>query len=252
MITSILNRRGIILGNVPFSDRTKVSILGYGNVGKEISSLFHKFDCDITVFEQNTALLGDNNNYSFFSINNEEKFNQMLKESTIIISAIGNKFKPCSQIIKEEHLKSIDKETLIFDFSINQGGAIEKATETIHCDNISELFHYHKTNKNVLYSGIGDILSYTSLSVSNYISNALVFYLIYILEDKANSLDFFENAFVVNKGNINDKIEFLEESKTIIPDIENPFDLMGADVTQTMKNIDDVNELLEENSNYED
>ena len=252
MIMSILNRQGIILGNIPFNTKSNVTILGYGSIGKEISTLFKNFNCNITVFDENTMILGDDQSYSFFSITNEEQLKKSIYESDIIVSAIGNKFKPCPKIFKDEYIISIDKETLLFDFSINQGGIIEDAKETKQRDHISELYSAHKLNKNLLYSGVGDILQYTNLSLSNYISNILVFYLIFILDNKAEELNFFDNSFVVKNGFINNKFEFIESPTKIIPDIEEPFDLMDSEVSEAWKNMDDVNDLLEANSNYED
>jgi alanine dehydrogenase len=251
MIMSILNRQGIILGNTPFNDKSRITIFGYGFIGKEIARLFKNFDCDITIFDKNSMILGDDNSYSFFSINNEEKLKESIEKSDIIISAIGNKFKPCKKIFKEEYINLIKKETLLFDFSINQGGIIEGAKETKQRDHISEFYTANKLNNNLLYSGVGDILQFTNLSLSNYISNILVFYLVFILENKAENLEFFENAFVIKKGFVNNDFEFIESKNQVIPDIEDPFDLMDTEVSEAWKNMDDVNELLEANSNYE-
>lgn len=252
MIMSILNRQGIILGSIPFNKKSNVTILGYGTIGKEISSIFSKFDCNITIFDKNALIVGDNNSYSFFSIHNDEQFKEAIKKSDIIVSAIGDRYKQCSTIFNEDYIKIIEKETLLFDFSINQGGIIKNAKETKQRVDISELYSINNLNNNLLYSGIGDILQFTNVSVSNYISNILAAYLFIIFDNKAQDSEYFDDSFIVKKGVINDKFEFIENKKQVIPDIQDPFDLMDSDISEGWKNMDDVNDLLEANSNYED
>lgn len=252
MIMSILNRQGIILGNIPFNKKSNITILGYGTVGREIASIFNKFECNITIFDKNALVLGDNNSYSFFSIHNEKQFKESIKKSDIIVSAIGDKYKQCSNIFNEDCIKSIEKETLLFDFSINQGGIIKNAKETKQRDDISELYSINNLNNNLLYSGIGDILQFTNVSVSNYISNILAAYLFIIFDNKAEDSEYFDDSFIVKKGVINSDFEFIEANNQVIPDIQDPFDLMDSDISEGWKNMDDVNDLLEANSNYED
>ena len=249
---SILNRQGIILGNIPFNKKSNITILGYGTVGKEIANIFNKFECNITIFDKNALILGDNNSYSFFSIHNEKQFKESIKKSDIIVSAVGDKYKQCSNIFNEDCIKSIEKETLLFDFSINQGGIIKNAKETKQRDDISELYSINNLNNNLLYSGIGDILQFTNVSVSNYISNILAAYLFIIFDNKAEDSEYFDDSFIVKKGVINSNFEFIETNNQVIPDIQDPFDLMDSDISEGWKNMDDVNDLLEANSNYED
>lgn len=252
IMMSIINRQGIILGSIPFNKKSNVTILGYGTIGKEISNIFNKFDCNITIFDKNALILGDNSSYSFFSIHNEDQFKESIKKSDIIISAIGDRYKQCSTIFTEEYIKIIEKETLLFDFSINQGGIIKNTKETKQRDDISELYSINNLNNNLLYSGIGDILQFTNVSLSNYISNILAAYLFIIFDNKAEESEHFNDSLIVNKGIINNKFEFIENKKQIIPDIQDPFDLMDSDISEGWKNMDDVNDLLEANSNYED
>ena len=252
MIMSILNRQGIILGNIPFNKKSNITILGYGTVGKEIAKIFNAFDCNITIFDKNALILGDNNSYSFFSIHNEVELKESIKKSDIIVSAIGDKYKQCSNIFNEDYIKSIEKETLLFDFSINQGGIIKNVKETKQRDDISELYSINNLNNNLLYSGIGDILQFTNVSVSNYISNILAAYLFIIFDNRAEDSEYFNDSFIIKKGVINNNFEFIETKNQVIPDIQDPFDLMDSDISEGWKNMDDVNELLEANSNYED
>jgi len=249
LINSILNEQGIIIGNTPFNDKLNVTILGYGKVGKEIAKLFSKFDINITIFDKKTDLLGDNSLYSFFSIHNENKLKKCLSESTLIISSVGNAFKPSPKIINRDHINSIIQKTLLFDFSINQGGIIEDPTEIKYRSNVSELYTVDNLNRNFLYSGISDILGVANISVSNYISNVLVMYLAFLLEDQGD-LSFFEDAFIVKNGNINPNITFLENKNEAIPKIEDPFDLMDDEITESWRRMDDVNELLENAKDY--
>lgn len=249
LINSILNEQGVILGNIPFNQKLNITIIGYGTIGKEISNIFNKFYTNITVFDQKMDILGDNSNFSFFSIHNEIKLKESIENSDLIVSAIGNNLSPCAKIITKEHIKNMRNKTLLFDFSINQGGIIEDPIETKYRSNIPELYNIDKINRNFLYSGISEILSTSNISVSNYISNALVLYLSMILEGKSD-LRFFENAFLVKEGSINEKITFLENNEDIIPNIEDPFDLMDEEITESWRRMDDVNELLDEAKDY--
>jgi alanine dehydrogenase len=249
LINSILNEQGIILGNTPFNNKLNVTILGYGKVGKEIASLFHKFDSNITIFDKRMEVLGDNPSYSFFSIHNENKLKECISNSNLIISAIGNNLSPCAKVLTRDYINLIDKTTLLFDFSINQGGIIEDPTEIKYRSNVSELYNVDYLNRNLLYSGISDILSVANISVSNYISNVLVMYLAMILEEKTN-LPFFDSAFIVKNGVINENINFLENDEEAIPNIEDPFDLMDEEITESWRKMDDVNELLEGAKDY--
>ena len=73
-----------------------------------------------------------------------------------------------------------------------------------------------------------------------------------IFDNRAEDSEYFNDSFIIKKGVINNNFEFIETKNQVIPDIQDPFDLMDSDISEGWKNMDDVNELLEANSNYED
>lgn len=235
---------GKIIDNLPFTNKTNVTILGYGNIGKELSKIFSNKNCVVSVFDKDIAVFDsvDDLNISCFNIN-DSRLEDCIINSDIIISAISNGFTPTKQFITKEFIQKLKKNSLIFDLSINQGGTFESSKETTMNNPI---FMY----KDVMHCCPSDILITTGKPFSDYISNCILKYVI-LLAEGYSGISCFDDATLVDKGTIKREISFLEGDDADIGIVTDPFDLMDSEISQTWKYADDINDILAEIDDYE-
>lgn len=239
-----INGSGNILDNIPFTEKTNVTILGHGYIGKEIAKIFSKKNCAVSIFDKNVNAFNnmDDIGASCFHVNDSRLENTILN-SEIIISTISNPLHPTQQFISTDFVKKIKNNSLIFDLSINNGGTFETSKETT-MNNPVFMFN------NVMHCCPSDILQKTGKTFSDYIGNSILSYIL-LLAEGYSDMPCFSNAKIINKGTILSDISFIKTKDSKVLRITDPFDLMDSEVSQTWKYADDLNNLLDEIDDYD-
>lgn len=238
---------GNIIGNIPFIEQTKVSIIGCGLLGNKIINQFDQKKCLINVFEKNYQKISSLNNLnaSLYSIN-DNKLEQTLMNSDIIISCASNDKKPIKKFISNDFIKKISKNTMIFDFSTEYGGTFATSKPTT-----MNIPLYSKDG--VIHCCPTDLLQTCSRPTSILISNCALKYILLLSEGYMDS-NYFKNAILVKEGIISDSIVFLENEDYDINILKNPFELMEHSSSKSWKytnDINDFNELLDNIDDYD-
>lgn len=238
---------GNIIENLPYIEKTNVTILGCGFVGKELLKAFSTKNCVVSVFDKNFDSFDDLEDLraSCFNIN-DSILEKSLLESDIVISTISNGITPTKKFITADFVSKMKKNSLIFDLSINNGGTFETSKETTINNPL-----YIKNG--VIHCCPSDVLQMCAKPLSNYLSNSILNYILLIAEGYTH-VNFFKNALLIEDGNIKKEIEFIEDEKEDYSILTNPFDLMDAEVSQSWKytnDINDFNDLLDEIDDYE-
>jgi alanine dehydrogenase len=233
---------GRLIGNFSFSPKTNITIIGCGNIGQELATLFSAKNCNVNIFDNDVSKF---NNITEKNINVnsifDKGFEKTFSESDIIFSTIFNNIKPTKQFIKNNLIETLKPNSMIFDMTINQGGTFETSKDT----NLSDPVYVH--NK-IIHCCPSDILQHSGKTLSNHISHYLHHYIALLSEGYGDS-SCFSKALLIDKGTINKDIGFIDEEieHELITD---PFDLMDEEISQSWKYLDDVNDLLEDIDDY--
>ncbi len=251
IINLLLNRKGLITGNYLFGKKMNVTILGYGNIGKQLSHLFLQLNYQVNVFEKenfNYTQIDNKININFSS--NKNKLNEAILDSDIVISTIFNDYEICNKIIDKNIIEKINKKSIFFDFTINQGGSFEGITRTQFEDTFNQLYSLSPYNKNVMQIAINDLLKFSGVELSNSISNVIYPFLIEIIESK-NQLSKnknIEDSIIIYKGDIRE-LDYID-LEDLIPE-DNTIDPSDFIPNINTKN-DNLNNLLSNATSYDE
>lgn len=251
IINLLLNRKGFITGNYLFNKKLTVTILGYGNIGKLLSNFFLQLNYDVYVFE--------NENFDYSTIDkriisnfssNKNKLQESINNSDIIISTIFNNYEITPKIIDKKMIEKINKKSIIFDFTINQGGTFEGISRTQFEDTFNKLYNTSPYNKNVLQIAIEDITKFSGSDFSYSISNLIYPFLIDIIENKSylNKNKKIEDSIIILKGDIRE-LDYIDiEDTSEDSNLVDPSDFIPNINTKN----DNLNNLLSSASSYEE
>jgi alanine dehydrogenase len=229
---------GRVIGNFPFTKKTIISILGYGNIGKELSKLFYDKNCTVNVFESDINKFdNEDSRFNLYSIDDND-FSKKLQSSDIIISCISQGKKRIIPFINKDFIKKLKARALIFDLSINNGGTFETSRATKLNDPIY-------TYENILHCCPDDITLNSGKTFSNYISNYMYEYILLLSEGYTNHSRF-KNSILIKNGSIDKNIEFINTNDK---DIRDPFDLIDDEISLSWKT-NEVNDFLDEIDDY--
>lgn len=251
IINLLLNRKGLITGNYLFGKKMNVTILGYGNIGKQLSNLFLQLNYQVNIFEKenfNYTQIDNRINMNFSS--NKNKLNEAILDSDIVISTIFNDYEICNKIIDKNIIEKINKKSIFFDFTINQGGSFEGITRTQFEDTFNQLYSLSPYNKNVMQIAINDLLKFSGVELSNSISNVIYPFLIEIIESK-NQLSKnknIEDSIIIYKGDIRE-LDYIDSED--LPQEDNTIDPSDFIPNINTKN-DNLNNLLSNATSYDE
>ncbi len=251
IINLLSNRIGNLTDNFLFGKKNIVTILGYGTIGKYLSNLFLNLNYDVHLFEKENFDYSQVDKRIFCNLSsNKNKLQESIINSDIIISTIFNNFEICSKIVDKKIIEKINKKSILFDFTINQGGTFEGITRTHFEDTFNKLYTTSNYNKNVIQIGIDDLLKFSGQELTPIISTTIYPFILEIIENK-NILHKNKNiseSIIINKGDIIDldyiDIEDSHTDNTII----DPSDFISQINTKN----DNLNNLLAGATSYDE
>lgn len=251
IINLLLNRKGNLTGNYLFSKKNKVTILGYGNIGKTLADLFLHFNYEVNVFEKDDFDYSTINNRIIFNMSsNKNKLEETIINSDIVISTIFNNYQICPKIVDKSIIEKINKKIIFFDFTINQGGTFEGISRTQFEDTFNQLYNNSPYNKNVIQVGIEDLLKFSGYDLTQSISNSIYSFIIEIIENKnyLNKNKKIEESIVIYKGDIID-LDYIDlEDNNSDNSIIDPSDFIPNINTKN----DNLNNLLAGATSYDE
>lgn len=231
---------GSLVESLPFNEKTVISIIGYGSLGKKISESFVGKNCIVNVFDKELNKLGDMSQRINYSSVYDKNFNSLISKSDIVYATSYDRKKHIKPFIKKEVVENMKKKSIIFDLTMNNGGTFETSKKT----NNKDPFYVYK---NVIHCCPDDILENIPKNYSSYLSNYLFNYIYKIIEDGFKNKNF-RNSVIVYNGKVAKDIDFIEEDIDYSC-ITDPFDLMDTDISSSWK-ADDINEYLDDVDDY--
>ena len=145
--------KGLLLGGVPGVKRGRVAIIGGGVVGINSAKMAVGLGADVTILDisaRRLAYLDDvfGNNVTTL-MSNPENIATSVQEADLVIGGVlvtGAKA-PC--LVTREMIRLMEKNSVIVDVAIDQGGCVETIRPTTHDDPVyieENVLHYGVTN----------------------------------------------------------------------------------------------------------
>jgi len=145
----IFGGKGVLLGGEPGVPSGNVVILGAGVVGTNACFVASYLRANVILLDINLNRLRELHSIMPHNVQflfaNEENIKQSLKKADLIISAVHLVGRKTPVLIKREDLSIMEKNTVIVDVSIDQGGAIETSIPTTHLEptyKVDDIIHY--------------------------------------------------------------------------------------------------------------
>ena len=145
--------KGLLLGGVPGVKRGRVTIIGGGVVGVNAAKMAIGLGAQVTILDLNArrlAYLDDIfGNYVTTMMSNPENIEARVIESDLVIGGVlvtGAKA-PC--LVTRDMVRAMERDSVIVDVAIDQGGCIETIRPTTHDDPVffdEGVLHYGVTN----------------------------------------------------------------------------------------------------------
>lgn len=145
--------KGVLLGGVPGVKRGRVAIIGGGVVGINSAKMAVGLGADVTILDisaRRLAYLDDvfGNNITTL-MSNPENIATAVQEADLVIGGVlvtGAKA-PC--LVTRDMVRTMEKDSVIVDVAIDQGGCVETIRPTTHDDPVyveENVLHYGVTN----------------------------------------------------------------------------------------------------------
>lgn len=144
--------KGILLGGVAGTERGEVVVMGAGNAGLQASSVFAALGANVTVFDKNTdklatiRALGANVTglYPY-----QDRVAQAVSAADIVIGAVLIPGAKAPVVVSTEMIKTMAKNSVVIDISVDQGGCIETTRPTSYDNPVYQkhgVLHFAVTN----------------------------------------------------------------------------------------------------------
>lgn len=145
--------KGILLSGTSNVKPGHVLIVGVGSVGYSAMREAYNLGASITALvrseEKRLDLLSKFNGDVEVLISSEENIIESLKKADVVVSSVLVAGAKAQQLIKKDHLKLMEKGSVIIDVAIDQGGSIETSRPTTHRNPIyieDGIIHYCVAN----------------------------------------------------------------------------------------------------------
>ena len=153
LLTNKYGGAGKLLGGVVGSLKAKVLIIGCGTVGTNAAILANNMGADVTVSDINLGALNKiqelSNNQIKTIYSSATNINEVINSMDIVIGAVLIPGYKAPKVITLNMIKSMQKNSVIIDVAIDQGGCVEGIKPTTH-ENPTYLsngiIHYAVTN----------------------------------------------------------------------------------------------------------
>jgi len=179
------------------TSQPKIAILSYGCVGKGAIDAFISLGMtNIDVFTQRdpSEVKDRKNNIKYVKyVNDDERFNTLEEYDIVVNCILQDPLKP-KIFLKEDELKEINKKMFIIDISCDPGMGFDFAVCTTFDEPII------KINDNVDFYGVDHSPSVYYNTISQKISQKIINYIPYVIDDKINDNATLRNAIEIDKG----------------------------------------------------
>ncbi len=128
--------KGILLGGVPGVKRAKVTVIGCGIAGTNAIKMAMGLGADVTAIDVNPRRLAElddlfeNRITTLFS--NLDNIDMAVTQSDLVIGAVLIPGARAPKLVTKEHLKKMEKGSVLVDIAVDQGGCIETCRPTTH------------------------------------------------------------------------------------------------------------------------
>ena len=145
--------KGILLGGVPGVPPAKVVIIGGGVAGVNAARIAMGMGADVSILDKSLHRLMQLDEHYGPRLKTEystnESIERLLKTADLVIGAVLIPGASAPKLVTREHLKSMQKGSVMVDISIDQGGCFETSRPTSHQDpvyDVDGILHYCVTN----------------------------------------------------------------------------------------------------------
>lgn len=145
--------KGLLLGGVPGVRRGRVTILGGGVVGINAAKMAIGLGARVTIMDVNAqrlAYLDDIFSTDADTImSNPENIAEAVSESDLVVGAVLITGAKAPKLVTRDMVATMERDSVIVDVAIDQGGCIETIKPTTHDDPVfteAGVLHYGVTN----------------------------------------------------------------------------------------------------------
>ena len=128
--------KGVLLGGVPGTRRGRVVILGGGVVGRNAATIAIGMGAQVTVLDvraETMAYLEDVFGGAIETLySNPDNIEQTVRRADLVIGAVLVPGAKAPHLVTEEHLKQMEKGSVVVDVAVDQGGCISTCRPTTH------------------------------------------------------------------------------------------------------------------------
>lgn len=130
--------KGLLLGGVPGVRRGRVTIVGAGAVGLNAAKMAMGLGARVTVLDidqKKLAHLDDlYGNQLTVLASNPENIAEEVRKSDLVVGAVLVTGAKAPKLITEEMLRSMERDSVVVDVAIDQGGCVENIKKTTHSE----------------------------------------------------------------------------------------------------------------------
>lgn len=145
--------KGLLLGGVPGVRRGRVTVIGGGVVGLNAAKMAMGLGARVTMLDVSAARLAylDDifGNDVDTLMSNPENIAKSVAESDLVVGAVLVTGAKAPRLVNRQMVRSMEKDSVIVDVAIDQGGCIETIRPTTHDDPVyrdEDIIHYGVTN----------------------------------------------------------------------------------------------------------
>ena len=128
--------KGVLLGGVPGTRRGRVVILGGGVVGRNAATIAIGMGAQVTVLDvraETMAYLEDVFGGAIETLySNPDNIEQSVRRADLVIGAVLVPGAKAPHLVTEEHLKQMERGSVVVDVAVDQGGCISTCRPTTH------------------------------------------------------------------------------------------------------------------------
>ncbi|MFO0611344.1 MAG: alanine dehydrogenase [Polyangiaceae bacterium] len=128
--------KGVLLGGVPGTRRGRVVILGGGVVGRNAATIAIGMGAQVTVLDvraETMAYLEDVFGGAIETLySNPDNIEQTVRRADLVIGAVLVPGAKAPHLVNEDHLKQMEKGSVVVDVAVDQGGCISTCRPTTH------------------------------------------------------------------------------------------------------------------------
>ena len=171
---NIKGGRGILLGGIEGVPPAEVVILGGGTLGSGAARSFAGLGCSVYVVDKDLRALERVAQQTPGTITvsyNQRNLAKMVGFADVLIAAVQSPGEPTPVLVDREMVKSMRRGSVIVDFSIDQGGAVQTSRLTPSDD-----FTYNLDG--VIHFAVPNVPSWVPRTSSHALSNVLLPYLL--------------------------------------------------------------------------